>query len=164
MERRLFVATICGMFFFVVMASRPAKGQVRTISIGELTDSLRLHPKPMLILLSTDWCTFCQMQKAQLQKDRHFTKLLDFYYYVEFDAESTEEIQFNGETYHHRNTGIKTGTHDLAVALGQTDKGLSYPTWVLMDTDFNIVFRYGGALRPKELLAIMTAYLSENNR
>lgn len=163
MGRRLFVATICGIFFSVVMAPLPIKGQVRTTPIGELADSLRLYPKPALILLSTDWCKFCQMQKAQLRKNRDFAKLLDSYYYVEFDAESTEDIQFNGQTYHHRNTGIKTGTHDLAVALGQTDKGLSYPTWVLMDAEFNIVFRYGGTLRPKELFAIMTAYLAENN-
>jgi len=149
------------MFFSVVVSYITVKGQVRTVPIGELTDSLRLHPKPALILLSTDWCKFCQMQKAQLRKNKDFAELLDFYYFVEFNAESTEEIQFNGQTYHYRNTGVKTGTHDLAVALGQTERGVSYPTWVLMNPDFKVVFRHGGVLKPTQLIDIMKAYLLE---
>lgn len=164
MKRGLFVAIICSLLLSIKVLTGTVHAQVRTVPIGELTDSLRFLSKPALILISTDWCKFCQMQKAQLRKSRDFAELLDNYYFSEFNAESTDEIQFNNQTYHFSNTGVKTGTHDLAVALGQTEKGLSYPTWVLIDPGFHVVFRYGGVLQTKILIDIMKAHLLESER
>ncbi len=129
----------------------PIKAQITAVPIGELTDSVRLHPKPSLILISTDWCTYCHMQKAQLKKHKAFQSAAAFLYYSELDAESREEVTFNETTYSFNSTGVGTGSHELAHALGNINGRLAFPTWVLMDENLDILFQYPGVLN-KELL------------
>ena len=83
------------------------RGQLATTSISDLTDSVRLHPKPTLIFISTTWCTYCRMQKAQLKKHSEFHSASDYLYFSEFDAETMEPIIFNGHTYAFKSRGSR---------------------------------------------------------
>lgn len=137
-----------------------ASGQVTAVPIGELTDSVRLQPKPSLILISTSWCSYCQMQKAQLKKNADFQAASAHFYFSEFDAETKETISFNGSTYGFQSTGVDIGTHELAYVLGNIKKRLTFPTWVLIDENFTVLFKYPGVLDKKALREIVT-YLSD---
>src|SRR5690554_6697791 len=98
-----------GIISLAILTSLTASAQLKTVPIGELTDSIRLHPKPALILISTSWCTYCAMQKAQIRKNREFQEALSYLYYTELDAETRQELVFNDTTYAFKATGISTG-------------------------------------------------------
>jgi len=132
-----------------------AVGQLPATSIHALTDSIRLHPKPGLILISTRWCTYCQLQKAQLKKNKDFQAASPYFYFSELDAETPENITFNGRTYAFQRTGVSTGIHELAYALGNADNRLAFPTWVLIDERFNILLTYPGVLDKKALTELI---------
>lgn len=129
----------------------PTAAQVRPIPIHELADSMRLYPKPALILISTDWCTYCAMQKAQLKKNSRFTEAAAHFHFSELDAESKEPVTLNGRTYHFEATGTATGTHQLAQALGTVGNRLAFPTWVLISEKFELLLQYPGVLGPEAL-------------
>lgn len=133
----------------------PASAQPTPVPIGELTDSMRRHPKPALILISTDWCSYCRMQQAQLKKSRAWQHARSAVYFSEFDAETKQPIVFNNTTYRFTPTGVATGSHELAFALGNIDNRLAFPTWVLLNEHFEIVFKFPGVLKANELKKLL---------
>lgn len=141
-----------------VLGCCQAAAQVKPVPMDELTDSIRLHPKPALILIVTDWCVYCRMQKAQLRKNRHFQSSASRFYFVEFNAETEEDITFNNRTYTFKSTGVDTGLHELAYALGQVDNKLAFPTWVVINEKFEIIFNYGGVLNPENLNNLLNSF------
>jgi len=149
---------LLSLMFLALM--HPILGQISAIPIHELTDSVRLHPKPSLILISTSWCIYCQMQKAQLKKNKDFQAASANFYFSEFDAETEETITFNDTTYAFQRTGVDVGTHELAHALGNIHNRLAFPTWVLIDENFNVLFKYPGILN-KSSLTKLAAYITQ---
>ncbi|ERJ58579.1 TlpA family protein disulfide reductase [Sphingobacterium paucimobilis] len=124
--------------------------QIKPVAIMSLDSVMIQAPKPVLILLSTDWCQYCQMQKQQVRKNKKFIEKGNLFHYIEFDAESKETIRFQGKDYVYKPTGANIGTHELAVTLNGPDR-LAYPTWILLDKDYQVLFRHGGVLRPYQI-------------
>lgn len=145
------------VFLLAVFASAPASAQLKGIPIGELTDSMRLHPKPALILITIDWCTYCRMQHAQLKKNREFQNAAPYLYFSEFNAEAKETLVFNDTTYRFKPTGVSTGSHELAFALGSINNRLAFPTWVLLNENFEIILKFPGVIKTDELSALLEA-------
>jgi len=145
------------LFALSLLAFLHANAQMKPVPIGELTDSMRLHPKPALVLISTTWCTYCQAQKVQLKKNRDFQSASAYLYFSELDAETKADITFNDTTYRFKPTGVNTGSHELAHVLGNTEGRLAFPTWVLIDERFIIRFKYPGILPPENLATLLDA-------
>ncbi len=137
--------TACGLLTAVM-----SRAQTTPFSIIQVDSLLKQTPKPVLILLSTDWCQYCQMQKQQLRKNKKFEEKSALFYYVEFDAESKEPIRFQEKDYVYKPTGANIGTHELALALNGPHR-LAYPTWILLDKNYQVLFRHGGVLPPAQL-------------
>lgn len=134
-------------FLLLWIAPLNILAQEEMLSIQELQDSMENDPKPVLLLLHTDWCSYCALQKKQLGKRKN--KLKDVYV-ASFDAESNDDINFKGRIYEYLPHGNRSGIHALALKLmGEKSKG--YPTWVLLDREMNVVEHYAGYLKPKEL-------------
>lgn len=130
--------------------------QINPVDIEKVDSLMAQQAKPILILLSTDWCQYCRMQKKQLRKNKDFAKKADLFYYVEFDAESKGEISFQGRGYTFKPTGKNTGTHELARTLNGPGT-LAFPTWVLLDKNYQVLFRHGGVLTPNQLKELLDA-------
>lgn len=159
MAAELVKGKITLIFLICMFASLRSPAQVTSWQFSQI-DSLTNHaPKPLLILLSTDWCQYCLMQKHQLQKNKNFQKQDSLFYFVNFDAESKETIKFNGKDYQYKPNGAKTGTHELAIALNGANK-LSFPTWLILDTQNQIVFRHNGLLLPKDITQMVELFKS----
>lgn len=136
-----------------------ASAQVMPISI-ESTDSMMLaKPKPILLLLSTDWCKYCQLQKHQLKRNEAFQAQSDDFYYIEFDAESKKQLVFNQQLFKFRPTGTTSGIHELAVALNESEK-IVYPTWVLLDSSYDVLLKYRGVMNKKQVTELLIAMKS----
>lgn len=144
------------IFIFVLSAAfAAAQDKKTTMSIHELTDSLEVKAKPVLLLLSTDWCKYCKMQKVQLKKNKDFQAGKNNFYFIEFNAESKESVLFNGKYYHYKSNGLSTGVHELAIKLSDQIEAIAYPLWVILDNDQQVVFRRNGLLAPDELKKIV---------
>ena len=130
--------------------------QPQAVNITEVDSLMEQQAKPILILLSTDWCTYCQMQQHQLQKNPDFAEHGDLFYFISFDAESKADVSFQGQPYSFRPTGKNTGTHELARALNGPGT-LAFPTWVLLDQQYRVLFRHGGVLTAKQLKKLLDA-------
>lgn len=122
--------------------------EVKYVSFGQLEDSMRIFPKPILIKITTNWCAICKLQDQQILKDPELLKVLaEKYYLVELNAETKETIVFNNKKYNYIPNGTSSGIHELAYMLGNQKGQLSYPTWVIIDQNYNIIFQYGGVLK-----------------
>jgi len=109
------------------------------------------NPKPVLLMLHTDWCSYCALQKTQISKRKH---QWDGVYLASFDAESKDEVEFGGKTYSYIPQGNKTGTHALALKLME-GRAKGYPNWILLDEKMNLLDSYAGYLKLKELDVIV---------
>lgn len=138
------------LLILVLFVTGTSLSQIKPISIAHVDSLLTNEPKPLLILLSTEWCQYCQMQKQQIRKNNKFLQKESLFHYVEFDAELKTPIQFQGKEYVFKPTGANVGTHELAVALNGPNK-LAFPTWVLLDKNYQVLFRHGGVLRPQQI-------------
>lgn len=130
------------------------------LSLKVLADSMEHAPKPILMLISTDWCSYCQLQKAQLAKRKNLKEMIQHAYYVELDAESTDTLIFDDKPYAYINNGASKGIHELAIALGGDNGNLAYPTWVLLDSHYNVLFRLQGLLN-KASVKFITAEIAK---
>jgi len=142
------------ILLYVQLDFCPVKAQVHSLPISKLDSSMAKHAKPILVLLSTDWCKYCQMQKNQLRKNKYFQSQADAFYYVDFDAESKENIHFKGQTFRYKPTGATTGIHELATAMNG-EEGLSFPTWVLLNTHYEVLFKFNGVLTANQLKQLL---------
>ncbi|MBE8722278.1 thioredoxin family protein [Sphingobacterium pedocola] len=132
------------------------KAQINPVDIAEVDSLMAQQAKPILILLSTDWCQYCQMQKNQIRKNKDFAISANSFYYVAFDAESRDNVLFQGKDYTFKPTGKNTGTNELARALNGPGT-LAFPTWVLLDKNYQTLFRHGGVLNPTQLKELLNA-------
>jgi thioredoxin-related protein len=145
--------------FFLMTAMALSVGtsciaQVNALPIEKVDNSMRTSARPVLILLTTDWCKYCQLQKEQLRKNKDFKAKAETFYFVEFNAEQKEDVTFHEHTYGYKSTGISTGIHELAVALSG-EKSVSFPAWILLDKDYQVLFRYNGVLSSQQLKEIL---------
>lgn len=131
-------------FFFLVPI---VWGQERLLTVEQLQDSIAIQPKASMLLLHTDWCTYCALQKKQLTNGKLD---LEGIYFAEFDAEQKEEVSFKEKTYHFKPTGKNIGMHELVEHFSQ-GKRVSFPLWVILDQELQVVDTYTGYLRPEEL-------------
>ncbi len=142
-------------FVSLMMVSTKITAQVAPIPIEKMDSCMLVNPKPIVILLTTDWCKYCQVQKAQLSKNKNFQKREVNFYYVEFNAESKDDIHFHGNNYSFQSAGVSSGIHELAIALNGGDENLSFPTWIILDSDYNVLFKNNGVLSEKQLNKVL---------
>lgn len=109
-----------------------SKASVNWLSIEEAQQKMKTEPKKVLIDIYADWCGPCKRMSKYTFTDKKVVDLInDKFYAVKFNAESTADVKFLEKTY--KNKGR---THDFAIKLGSTSRGLSFPTIIYFDEDF----------------------------
>ncbi len=141
--------------FVLSAVSTDGMAQANSLPASRLDSSMQASARPVLMLLSTDWCRYCRMQKYQLLRNKNFSEQENLFYYVEFNAESKEEVIFQGRRYGYKATGISTGIHELAMAVNGSET-ISFPTWILLDKNSRVIFRYNGVLEPGQMKSLLT--------
>lgn len=149
------------LLLIILFVADNSLSQIKPVSIHALDSLMTAEAKPTLILLSTEWCQYCQMQKVQMQKNKVEKSVADQFYYVEFDAESKETVTVNGNTYSYKPTGLNLGIHEFAQRLNGNKK-LIYPTWILLNQEQKILFRHQGALLSKDLNRLFETIVKTN--
>ncbi|MTI29742.1 thioredoxin family protein [Xanthovirga aplysinae] len=122
------------------------KEEINWISLEKAQILTKENPKTVFIDVYTDWCGWCKVMDKMTFKDQKVIKYVNKHYYaVKLNAESMEEVVFNG---------VKISKAELAKALGVT----SYPTIVLINEKFDMVAPAPGYRKAKEFKELLEKF------
>ena len=101
--------------------------------------------------------------KNTFQNQKVIQQLNNHFYFISLDGEERREIDFQGYKFSYQPTGNNTGTHALAEALGSVDGKLSFPSFCVMNSDFEIIFQYNAFLNAKDLSQVLDKIIQSEN-
>ena len=118
------------------------------------------HPKKFFVDLYTDWCGWCKKMDSGTFTDPVIAKYMnDNYWPVKFDAEGSEPITVNGNTYVNPNPGKSRSTHQLAVAL--LNGKMSYPSFAFLDQEVKLITVLPGYNTPEKIEPVLHFIVEE---
>ncbi len=132
--------------------------KIKWISFEQLDDSLSIKPKKVFISFYADWCVYCKkMDRSGFQDTDVISRLNESYYAVKMNAESTEEIEFDGKIFRNLEIGKKRRpNHQLALLLAsRKNYPFTLPATITLDENFSVTYRYFEYLSPKDLKEIL---------
>ena len=114
-----------------------AQEKINWISFEEAVSKQQDVHKKMFIDVYTDWCGWCKkMDKTTFKNPIIVEYINQNYLPVKFDAEQKSPIEFRGKEYNFVRNG-RRGYHELAAII--TKGQLSYPTYVFLDENMNVI-------------------------
>ena len=124
-------------------------------------------PKKMFIDFYTGWCGWCKRMDATTFKDKNVVTYMNANYYpVKFDAETTDTIVFNGNSFINSEPGYKKSTpnsrgkvHYMAYTL--LDGKLSYPSYAILDEKQTRLMIYQGAKPADQMMGILVFFATD---
>lgn len=137
-------------------AQTKINSEVHWLNFEQLSDSLAVNQKKVILFFHTDWCVYCKkMMKEGFQNQAVIDKLNKEYYAVHFDAESTDSIRFDNQLLTNSHSKKKRGQyHQLTQLLFPKQKPI-FPTIFVFDNNFNLIKREQKYLSTKELLIFL---------
>jgi thioredoxin-related protein len=132
---------------------------LKTHTFPEVEKLQKIAPKPIVIFLYTDWCKICfGMKKNTFQNSKVIEKLNSDYYFVMLNGEEKSDITFLGKTFSYKPSG-NSGIHELANQLTISEDKISYPTTIILNSDYEIDALFDGYLNSKKMNLILNKYL-----
>ncbi|MDO3694519.1 DUF255 domain-containing protein [Wenyingzhuangia sp. chi5] len=136
----------------------PKVKSIKWISFEKAIELNKTNPKPILIDVYTDWCTWCHKMDASTYSEEVIVNYVnDHFYAVKLNAEQKEDITYNGHTFKFVANG-RRGTHQLAASL--LNGKLSFPSTVFLNKNQELVEVIPGYLQAPMMEKIIT-YMSE---
>lgn len=131
--------------------------RINWLTFEQLSDSLEVNPKPVLINFHTDWCAYCRKMHREVFTDPQIVKSInENYFAVHFDAESRDSIRFDGQLFVNKEaSGRKKGIHELARLLGGRVGEFTVPVTIFLEQDFTVRSRHFEYLSIKKLKALI---------
>ena len=137
------------LFSAISLSAQESQGLVKWLTFKEAQEEMKKQPKPLLIDIYTDWCGWCKQMVKTTYSDPNIAGYINSYFYpVQFNAETHDTIEYNGEKYVNKSKEKKS-PHDLALKfLGQS---LSYPSTIFVANDYKFNLLSQGYLEPKKI-------------
>ncbi|MFK7981286.1 MAG: thioredoxin family protein [Saprospiraceae bacterium] len=145
---------ILGSIYAFTMAN-PSKATVDTTKIKwytleEATELNKTNKKKFAIDIYTSWCHWCKVMDKETFTDPAVIEYMNEHFYaIKFDAESKDNITFQGKDFKFVNAG-RRGINTLAYFL--LDGKTAYPTIVYLDEDLNKVKKSPGFKKPNQMV------------
>ena len=95
------------------------------------------------------------MENSTFKNQEVMQLLNDSYYFVSLDAEEQSDITFLNHTFQFKPSGKNTGVHELATELATINNKITYPTIVVLASDYSILFQKHSFTNAKELTTIL---------
>ena len=144
------------LYFIFLLTSLNLEAQ---ISLEKFNSIFNENPKPILLYFSTNWCSYCMIQKKQLKKEDELLQILNNdVYFIEIDAEANQSIIFLGREYKSSSNGKM---HSFLEEFIDKKDQISYPYWVLISEDFKVEMTYTGLIKNKPLKLLLKKYLQK---
>jgi len=146
------------LFIFIILSTFISIGQsqIKTTDFNTIESIVKNDPKPIVVFIHTDWCRYCKvMQQTTFKDPKVLNRLNTDFYFISFDAESKETVRFRNHNFEFIPNGNKSGVHQLALELGKINNQISYPSVVLLNSDFEIIFQHNSFLTPEQFNTIL---------
>ena len=143
------------LLIFLFTLQTRSVAQQKLLDIEDIVNLQQIERKPVLVLVGTSWCRYCQAMKNAIAKGKTDQVVLKKFYIVYLDAESKKDLEFNGRKYPFLPNGPNTGIQSLALVLGAVDGNLAYPTLSILSPDNEVVFRHQGYLNSRALASLL---------
>ena len=122
--------------------------EVNWVTFKELPLLINQEAKPIMVFIHTDWCKYCLMQEQNTFSDSAVvSNLNENYYCVKLNAETEETISFLNRDYN-----FNENQNELSWVLGAENNQLSFPTTVVLSSQFQITNRWVGYLSKEVIL------------
>ena len=116
---------------------------IKWMTFEEAVEKTKTEKRKIFIDIFTDWCGWCKVMDKSTFPDAQIAKLLnEKFYAVKLDAEQTNDVIFRGKAFKYVEVGGR-GYHQLAASL--LNNQMSYPNFVFLDEEFNIIPIYQGS-------------------
>lgn len=143
--------------FFLVFSTTIIFSQekVNWMSFEEALTAHEIEPRKILIDMYTDWCGWCKRMDETTFGDESIARYINENFYpVKFNAESRNDIHFQGEKYSFVQKGNR-GYHEFAIKLSEQLGRLSFPTVVFLDKNLSIIQPIAGFIAPDQFAPII---------
>ncbi len=135
---------------------------LQTYDIHDLDRLTKLNDKPIAVFIHADWCSYCRNMEQTTFKNSQIRKRLNTdYYFISFDGESKKDIRFQNKTYRFNPHGASSGTNELATELASINDQVSYPTFVIINSDQETPIRYNTFLSASDMAEILAVGANE---
>lgn len=130
----------------ICFAQKKAKETIHWLTFEQLKDSMAVKPKKIFIDIYTDWCGPCKLMDKKVFPKADVVRLMnENYYALKLNSETADSLNFNGKDYFLK--PYKTAViNELVVEIGLEAGHLSYPTIVILDENYENIYRYPGML------------------
>jgi thioredoxin-related protein len=146
----------CIILAYYLLLTYSAPAQVHYTTFEKLDSAVQVAPRKTFVFIHTSWCAYCNMMEHTTLQDKPVVQLLNSCFYsISLDAEQKQSILFKGKTYGFEPRGTGSGQHELAALLMKGEKAALYPSFVLLDEQYRIIYRYGGYVSSKQLLRLL---------
>lgn len=130
--------------------------KIEWMTWDEAIQKSQVEERKIFVDLYTKWCTWCKkMETSTFQQEDIARFINERYYPVKFDAQYTENIEFNGEIYK-----FKNGYNELATKI--TMGSLQFPSVIFLDENFNTIQSIPG-FRKKDELEMILVYFADDH-
>ncbi|MAO45979.1 MAG: hypothetical protein CL823_02405 [Crocinitomicaceae bacterium] len=96
------------------------------------------------------------MQQTTLVYSTIVNTLNSDFYYISFDIDSPDDVNYKGRTFSYKPTGPTTGIHELALELSSYSGVLEPPFLLVFNSQNDVVFHHSGLLRNEELIEVLS--------
>lgn len=135
------------------------KPQINWLTFNQLKDSMAIKPKKIFVDIYTDWCGPCKLMDKKTFTNKWVVRLLnESYYAVKLNADRTDTITYNQKQYGWKEVRDGKGASALALEIGMEAGALAFPTLVIINSNYSLLYRYPGFLSAQLLEEVLQQY------
>jgi thioredoxin-related protein len=150
---------ILALLVYGLTANAQSVPKIKWYTIQEAEALSKQNPRKIMIDVYTDWCGWCKKMDAETFSHPVIAQYVnDHYYAVKLNAESTEDITFNGHTYKFVPQNGR-GYHELAAGL--LNGKLSFPSIAYLNEKLELLGAVPGYKGPADMESLLN-YISED--
>ncbi len=124
--------------------------EIKWYTLKEAIELNKTNKKKFAIDIYTSWCHWCKVMDKETFTDPGVIKYMNEHFYaIKFDAESKENITYQGKDFKFVNAG-RRGINTLAYFL--LDGKTAYPTIVYLDEELNKIKKAPGFKKPEQMV------------
>jgi thioredoxin-related protein len=135
----------------LLSAGEHDKSHVNWMNFADVSSNLQKEKRLVLIDVYTDWCGWCKVMDNKTYSNKKVVDYLqDKFYAVKFNAETKDDIVWEGKIYHY-NTEYRCNELALYLLHGQ----MAFPTTVIIPKDGSQPQAIPGYLPTKDFESIV---------